>query len=189
MTGQQPSTWRTGQQGAESGTWRTAILILATVTTGLTAGTFVHWSNTIMPGLGNVDDRTFVLAYRALDAAILNPLFLGMGYLGAMVFTGVSIFQHRRTGQRPVLILVGVALALYLLVSVVTFGVHEPLNEAIRAADVDASGADFAAIRAQLDEAAWATWNTVRALASTIAFGCVTWALAIHRQPGSRQHT
>lgn len=172
----------TDQQRIGSGGPRTAILIMATMTTGLTAGVFVDWSNTIMPGLSNVDDRTFVAAFRALDSAIINPLFLGVGYLGSLLFTVLSVTLHRRAEQRPVLIWVGVALACVVLVFAITFGVHEPLNEKLRTVGEPGSDADVAAARALLDEAAWTAWNTVRAVASTIAFGCLTWALVIHRQ-------
>jgi uncharacterized membrane protein len=174
----------TGQQRIGSGVVRTGILILATLTTGLTAGVFVDWSNAIMPGLSSVDDRTFVAAFRALDASITNPLFLGVGFMGALLFTGLSAALHLRAEQRPVLMWIGAALVCYLAVFVITFGVHEPLNEKLRTAGEPASDAEFAAARALLDEAMWTAWNTVRAVASTIAFGCLTWALVIHRRRG-----
>lgn len=174
----------TGQQRGGSGVLRTGILILATMTTGLTAGVFTDWSNTIMPGLGNVDDRTFVTAYRALFAAINNPLFIGVEFAGALLLTGLSVALHLRRGQRMVLIWVGAALVFNLAVSVITFGV--PLNEPLSAIGGLDSNADFAAARALLDEAMWTAWNTARAVASVIAFGCLTWALVIHRRLGRR---
>lgn len=173
-----------GEQRVRGGGLRTGILIMATMTTGLTAGVFVDWSNTIMPGLSSVDDRTFVAAFRALDAAITNPLFLGLGFMGALLFTGLSAALHRRAGQRPVLTWVGAALVCYLVAFVITLGVHEPLNETFRTAGEPDSDAEFAAARAQLDEAMWTAWNTVRAVASTIAFGCLTWALVIRGRRG-----
>ena len=172
-------------QGADRTRLRTGTLILATMTTGYTAGVFVDWSNTIMPGLSDVDDRTFVATFRALDAAITNPLFLGVGFTGALVFTGLSAVLHRHPDQRQVLMWVGAALVGTLVVWGVTFGVNEPLNEKLRSAGTPQSDADFASARALLDEAKWTAWNTVRAVASTAAFGCLTWALAIHRRSGS----
>jgi uncharacterized membrane protein len=169
------------RQRIESSVLRTGILIAATMTTGLTAGVFADWSNTIMPGLRHVDDRTFVAAFRALDEAINNPLFLG-GVTGALLLIALSAALHFRAGQRAVLMWVGAALVAYLVMLVITFGVHEPLNEQFRAAGEPGGSADFAAARGRLDEAMWTAWNTVRAVASTIAFGCLTWALVIHRR-------
>lgn len=171
----------TDQQCTGNGALRTAILILATMTTGLTAGVFVDWANTIMPGLGDVDDRTFIAAYQALYDAINNPLFIGVEFTGAVLLTGVSVALHLRPEQRMVLIWAGAALAFNLAMSVITFGV--PLNEELMTGELN-SDADFAAARAQFDEAKWTAWNTARALASTIAFGCLAWALVIHRRPG-----
>jgi uncharacterized membrane protein len=174
----------TGQQRIGNGVLRTVVLIMATMTTGLLAGFFVNWSNVVMPGLGNVDDRTFVAAFRALDTAITNPLFLGVGLMGTLLFTGLSAALHLRAGQRPVLMWVGAALACCLVVFAITFGVHEPLNEKLRTATEPGSTTELAAVRAQLDETMWTAWNTVRAVAATIGFGCLAWALVIHRGLG-----
>ena len=155
------------------------------MTTGMTAGVFATWSSAIMPGLSSVDDRTFVAAYRALDAAMIaDPLFIGVGFTGALLSIGLSAGLHLGAEHRRVVIWVGAALVCYLLVAGVTFGVHEPLNQTIRTgAELDSDG-DYAAARDRLDEAKWATWNALRAVASTIAFGCLAWALVIQRRPG-----
>jgi uncharacterized membrane protein len=187
MSGQQPyrnGGLRTGQQGTGNAGLRTPILIFSTMTTGLTAGVFADWSSAIMPGLSDVDDRTFVEAFQGLDAAIANPLFLGLGFTGALLSIGLSAALHLNAEHRKVLIWIGAALVGYLLVWVITLGVHEPLNVKLRDAGRLESDDDFAAARAQLDESMWTAWNTVRALAATIAFGCLTWALVIHRRLG-----
>lgn len=161
---------------------RTSVLVLATLTTGLAAGVFVHWWDTIMPGLSNVDDRAFVASYQALYDAINNPLFIGAEFTGALLLTGLAAVLCRRQEQRQVLVWVVVALVCYLAVWVITFGV--PLNGELKTPGELDSDADFAAVRAQFDEAKWAAWNSVRALASTIAFGCLTWALVTHSRLG-----
>lgn len=169
--------------GVQNGGLRTAVLIVATMTTALTAGIFVDWSITIMPGLNDVDDRTFVETFQSLDEAINNPLFIGVGFTGALLSTGLAVALYLRPERRPVLIWVGAAMVCYLIVCVITIGVHEPLNETIRTARLDGN-TDFAALRAELDETMWTTWNSVRAVASVIGFGCLAWALVIHRQFG-----
>lgn len=174
----------TTASNGSSGALRTGVLIVAAMTTGLTAGIFVDWSNAIMPGLDNVDDRTFVAAFQALDSAITNPLFLGVGFMGALLSTGLAAALHFRAEQRSAVMWIGAALLLYLVVLGITFGVHEPLNEKLRTAGELDGDADFAAARAQLDEARWTAWNTVRAVAASLAFGCLTWALVIHRRLG-----
>ncbi|WP_204745328.1 DUF1772 domain-containing protein [Glycomyces paridis] len=161
---------------------RTAALFLATITTGLTAGVYTDWSNTIMPGLADVDDRTFVAAFQSLDVAISNPLFLGVEFTGSLLLIALALFLHLRSGQRAVLVWLSVALAAYLVSVVITMGVNEPLNTQLRSVTDAASDADFAAARALLDEARWTAWNTVRALATLTAFGALAWSLVVHRR-------
>ena len=162
-------TGRTGRRVADGA--RTGVLIAAIITTGLTAGIYVDWSNAIMPGLHDVDDRTFVATFQALDAATTSPLFIGVGFMGSLSLIVASVLLQLRAERRTVLIFVGVALACWLLMFAITFTVHEPLNQDLRTADGLDSDADFASARALLDEAKWTAWNTVRALVSTIAFG------------------
>jgi uncharacterized membrane protein len=59
---------------------RTTVLVLATMTTAMTAGVFALYANAIMPGLRATDDRTFVGAFQAIDRAIINPVWLVGGF-------------------------------------------------------------------------------------------------------------
>ncbi|MEU6857751.1 anthrone oxygenase family protein [Glycomyces sp. NPDC046736] len=161
---------------------RTATLLLATITTGLTAGVYTDWSNTIMPGLSEVDDRTFVAAFQALDAAIMNPLFLGVEFTGSLLLIALALILHLRSGQRAVLVWLSVALAAYLVSVVITMGVNEPLNQELRSMTDLNSDADFTTARALLDEARWTAWNTIRALATLTAFASLAWSLLLHHR-------
>ena len=65
---------------------RAVSLLAATVSMGLVAGVFGLYAHTIVPGLARTDDRTFVGAFQSIDRAILNPWFLGGGFIGALAF-------------------------------------------------------------------------------------------------------
>jgi uncharacterized membrane protein len=145
-------------------------LVAATMTMGLMAGVFGLFAHTIMPGLRGTDDRTFVVAFQAIDRAIINPLFM-LWFFGALVLAGAA--AALLGGEGSVLPWLVAALVLYLAVVVITFAVHLPLNDAIKAATGDPAGA-----RAPFDEARWVAWNVVRAVLSTTAFGCLIWAMA-----------
>jgi uncharacterized membrane protein len=155
-----------------------ATLLAATVTTGLAAGVFGLYSHTIMRGLGVTDDRTFVGAFQAMDRAIMNPLFM-LTFFGALLFTGAAAVMHVRDG-RPVLPWLVVAFALYFVTFAVTMAINVPLNDALKAAGDPDRIADLAAVRADFHEARWAAWNVLRAVLSTVAFGCLAWALVLH---------
>ncbi|MBV9312640.1 MAG: DUF1772 domain-containing protein [Pseudonocardia sp.] len=65
-----------------------------------------------------------------------------------------------------------------LVTFVVTAALNVPLNDALAAAGDPDRIVDLAGVRERF-EPSWTGWNTVRALASTVALGCLTWALAL----------
>ena len=150
--------------------WRTAALVAAVITNGLMAGLFAAYSYAVMPGLGRAGDRTFVEAMRQTNAAILNGWF-GVCFGGALVFSVAAVLLHL---GRPGLPWIVAGLVLYGAVLAVTFRVNIPLNDALAAA----GESDPAAARAAF-EGAWVRGNVVRAVLSTGAFGCLTWALVV----------
>ncbi len=156
-----------------------AALVAATITMGIMTGVFQLYAYAIMPGLGKTDDRTFVGAFQSIDRSILNPLFL-VTFFGALVFTGLAVLFVVRGDGQSVLPWVVVALVLYALVVVLTLAVNVPLNDQIKAAGDPDRIANLAAVRERFDEAKWVRWNLVRAVACTVAFGCLTWALVLH---------
>jgi uncharacterized membrane protein len=158
---------------------RGAVLIVATLAMGLMAGVFGLYAHTIMRGLGRTDDRTFVGAFQAIDKAIINPLFMAT-FFGALVFTALAALLDLGDDTRSLLPWIVAALVLYLAVVVITLAVNVPLNDGIKAAGEPDRIPDLAAVRERFNEAKWIHWNIVRALMSTAAFGCLTWALVLH---------
>lgn len=154
---------------------RLATLLAATVTVGMMAGIFAIYANAIMPGLGKTDDKTFVAAFQAMDRAIINPLFLGLGFLGSLVLTLATGLLHLGEDALP---WIAVAFVLYLATVIITVAVNVPLNDAIKAAG-DPDTIDVAAARTAFDEARWRSWNLVRTLLNTAAFALLTWALVL----------
>jgi uncharacterized membrane protein len=158
---------------------RAGSLLAATLSMGLVAGVFALYAHTIMPGLGRTDDRTFVGAFQSIDRAIINPWFIGGGFLGALVCTIVAaIAQLGRDG----LPWVTAALVLYLVAFAITIAVNVPLNDGIKAAGDPDGIADLAAVRTRFNEARWRSWNLVRVVTSTAAFGLLAWALVLYGQ-------
>lgn len=154
-------------------------LMAATLSTGFVAAIFVHWSVTVVPGLRSTDDRTFVGAFQQLDKAINNPLFLGFGFVGAVLFTAGAGAAQLAGDDRAPLPWVTAALVLYLVAVVVTFVVHLPLNERLQSVGDPARIGDLAAVRDEFRTDTWLAWNHVRAVTSAAAFGCLAWALVL----------
>lgn len=158
---------------------RDVSLVTATMAMGFVAAVFVFYSTTVMPGLRTTDDHTFVTSFQSLDRAILNPLFLGFGFVGALLLTGLAGLLHLGGERRSVLPWIAAAFVLYLVAFVITITVHVPLNDGIKAEGAPDRIADLSAVRAQFDEARWLVWNHVRSVSGSVAFGCLCWALVL----------
>lgn len=148
---------------------RDVVLVLATVSTGLSAGVFLLYAHTVMPGLRRTDDRTFVGAFQALDRAIINPVFLLGSFIGAPVLLAVAALLSLSAPWRSALGWLLAALFLHLVVVAITFAVHLPLNDRLKAAGAPAT-IDVATARAEFSEARWVRANNVRVVLDVAAF-------------------
>ena len=151
-------------------------LVAATITMGLSAGVFLLYGHTIMPGLKSTDDRTFVTAFGAIDRAIINPVFMVSAFFGALVLTAAAAMLHL---DEDAFAWIAAALVLYAVLVGVTVRVHLPRNDALKAAVAEGEPDDPAAVRAAFDEATWVRWNWVRVALNTGAFGLLCWALVV----------
>ena len=60
---------------------KSTVLLLSILGCGLTAGVCFTWTNAVTPGIGRLDDLTYLKSFQAMNRAILNPLFLAV-FLG-----------------------------------------------------------------------------------------------------------
>jgi uncharacterized membrane protein len=154
---------------------RGAVLIAATISTGLMAGVFYAFACSVLPGLRRVDDRTFIDAMQRINVAIVNGWFLVI-FLGALALTGLAAALHLRGAGRSALWWIVAGFLLYAVAFVITFAANIPLNDRLAAAGDPDRIDDLGAVRAQF-EAAWTRWHLIRTAANTAAFGCLVWAL------------
>lgn len=153
----------------------TALLLLATVSTGLGAGVYALYAHTIMPAIRTTDDRTFVAAFQALDRAIVNPWFIGGSFVGAPALAAAAALAGWGEAGFG---WITAAFVAHLVVLVITVVVHVPVNDAVKAAG-EPDLIDVAAVRAAFGEARWAAWNVVRVVASLGGFASLAWALVL----------
>jgi uncharacterized membrane protein len=141
-------------------TLRGPILLAATVTAGLQAGTYYTWASGVMPGLVRTDDHTFASSMNHINVAIVNPVFM-LSFLGAPALAAAAVAAT--TGNGRAWAIAGLVCALG--TAAVTAIGNVPLNDALAAGG---SRADF--------ETAWVRWNVVRTATSTAALACLAWA-------------
>jgi uncharacterized membrane protein len=169
-----------GPTGAD----RAADIVLgaAVIAMGLLAGLYFFSSIAVMPALTAADDRTLVDAMQQMIDKIENPAFF-LVLLGAPVLAAVALVQARRSGQAKTAGWIIAGLALYTLMVVVTVAVHIPLNDDLKAAGDPARIENLAAMRDDF-VTPWVAWDIVRTLATTAAFGSLTWALVLRGRIG-----
>ncbi|WP_209021876.1 anthrone oxygenase family protein [Nocardioides sp. 503] len=139
---------------------RGPLLLGATLTAGLQAGTYYTWASGVMPGLARVDDQTFVHAVQEMNVAIVNPVFMA-SFLGAPVLAVAAALAVDAPVRPWALAAAGLALATF----VITVAGNVPLNDALAETGVRA---DF--------ETAWVRLNALRAVTSTASLACLAWA-------------
>lgn len=159
---------------------RDVVLVLATVSTGLSAGVFLLYAHTIMPGLRGTDDRTFVGAFQAIDRAIVNPWFLLGSFFGAPLLLAVAALLSLSGPEQDALPWLLAALVLHLAVVAITVAVHLPLNDRLKAAG-DPDTIDVAAARTAFSAARWVRANHVRVALDLAAFAAVCVGLVAGR--------
>ena len=85
-----------------------------------------------MPGLTAADDRTLVDAMQQMIDAMENPAFF-LTFLGAPALAAVALVQARRSGSTETARWILVGLGAYTVMLIVSFAVHIPLNNELRA--------------------------------------------------------
>jgi uncharacterized membrane protein len=151
------------------------VLGAATVTSGLLAGFYYSYACSVMPGLADTDDRTFVEAMQRINDAVENPVFF-LSFLGAPVLTGIGEVLLWRSGSRRAARWVAGGLALSAVAFVATVAINVPLNDELARAGNPNRIADLAHVRERF-EGRWVAWNIVRTVASTTSLGCLVRAL------------
>lgn len=137
-------------------------LAVATTLTGLFAGFFLTYSASVVLGLAQVDDVTYVRSFQAINATIRNAVF-AVFFFGCVPSLAWAFVTHRNEGRTSKAFL-GAALAACASVVIITFAGSVPLNNEL-ATYVNLDATTAAAARDDFES----TWNTLNLLRSILA--------------------
>ena len=146
-----------------------AILVLATLLTGLSAGLCFTWSNAVTTGLSRLDDLSYLSAFQQMNRTILNPTFF-LVFFGPVLGLVGSIVLYKSASPQIVWMLV-IALTMYFLgvVLVTVFG-NVPINEVLNQTDLNQiTDIDAKSLRLRF-ETEWVRLHLIRTYASGISF-------------------
>ncbi len=149
-----------------------AVLISAAFLCSLVAGFLFAFAAVVMPGIGSLDDRDFIQAFKMIDRVIQNnqPLFVVV-WMGSVLAAGTAALLgvwELRGADRALAI---VAAVVYLLgVQLPTLTINIPLNNELQKLELGTmSEATWKRAREDF-EPRWNRWNVIRtACASLVA--------------------
>ncbi|MDT0622687.1 DUF1772 domain-containing protein [Croceitalea vernalis] len=144
------------------------VLILGLVFTGLTAGLCFTWSNAVTPGIGRLDNLSFLKSFQAMNRAIINGKFM-IVFFGPvlLLFLNTYLFKGNNTSFWLFLI---AAILFFIGIGLVTIFGNVPLNELLDKSNLEAlSKIELQELRDKFEKP-WNLLHTIRTLSSFSAF-------------------
>ncbi len=151
-------------------TIRAALLLVAIVNTGLIGGLMFGWTVSVIPGLRQVGDRTYVSTMQHVNREIINPGFTIPFIIPPLVVGLAALLQFRAGDARRGWLLASAALVYLVGLLGVTIGGNIPLNNALDAFDLSAESEPRLRDRRFSYEGPWNRWHYVRTVASVSSF-------------------
>ncbi|MFQ5865508.1 MAG: DUF1772 domain-containing protein [bacterium] len=152
---------------------RTLTLLLAIMTTALSAGLFYAWTISVIPGLRNISHRSYLEAMQSINRAILNPGFFII-FFGSMVLLIASAYSQYKVSTNITFWFVLIAIIFYGIgtLGVTIFG-NVPMNESLDLIDLSKLSADELKLTRLSYEGKWNQFNTIRTVFSVLAFTAI----------------
>ncbi|MEF9906956.1 anthrone oxygenase family protein [Streptomyces sp. P9-A2] len=148
------------------------LLVASVLCTGLMAGLFFSYDISVMPGLAELDDRTYAAAMQRFNAVIDGSALFGMVFLAALGLTVASAILAFRKKRLTVAVPLVVAAVCYLVVLVITVTVSLPLNAELAALGSTATAKDLSAVIEDF-KSVWVPVNVVRTVLCVLSLGAL----------------
>ena len=159
----------------------TIVIFIGIILTGLTAGLCFTWTNSITPGIGQLNDLGFLQAFQQMNRVIINPIFI-LVFFGPFITNVVTIYLKYQNADKAFWVFTAAAVFFILGVVFVTIFRNVPLNEILDKTDlVSASSEDLKLLR-QKFEKPWNQWHLVRTFSSLISFALLVLGLLLTNQ-------
>jgi uncharacterized membrane protein len=144
------------------------ILILSILFTGLTAGLCFTWSNAVTPGIGQLDNISFLKAFQSMNRVIINGQFM-LVFMGPIVLLFLNTYLFRNNGIEFWLFLIAAILFLVGIGLVTIFG-NVPLNEILDNSNLESlTKIELQELRNKFEQP-WSSWHAIRTLSSFTSF-------------------
>ncbi|MET0300067.1 MAG: anthrone oxygenase family protein [Flavitalea sp.] len=144
--------------------------VLSVLMVGLVAGLFYGYDSSVIGGLGKLGSREYLMAFKEINRAILNPYFF-VSFMGALVVLPLAVWMGK--GKVPDVsfyLMIGAAVVYFVGVFGVTVIGNIPLNESLDRLDLRSASAESIESFRFKFEAVWSRYHHVRTWLSILAF-------------------
>ena len=152
------------------------VIVIAIALNALVAGLFFAFSVAVLPGLRDLDNRSFVTVFRGINRAMQKPVFLAVLFaapIAAVAAAAIALIQG--TELSATMIVVGA------LLSAATFmftsSRNVPLNNMLERLPAKTES-DARTARSRF-EPLWSRWNAVRSLTGTASVVLLSLSLVL----------
>jgi uncharacterized membrane protein len=144
------------------------VLLVGVLCTGLTSGLCFTWSNAVTPGIGSLDDLSFLNSFQAMNRSIINGKFLFVFFSPTIILFINTWLQKNST--LSFWLFLSAALLYFVGLFLVTILGNVPLNEILDKTNLDSlSTVELKSLRTKFEQP-WNQWHTVRSLTSLLSF-------------------
>ena len=148
--------------------YKIIVLILSILFTGLTAGLCFTWFNAVTPGIGRLDNISFLKAFQAMNRAIINSQFMII-FMGPTILLFVNAVLFRTNNTTFWLFLIA-AIIFFIGIGLLTVFGNVPLNEMLDNSNLESlSKLELQTLRNNFENP-WNRWHTLRTASSITSF-------------------
>lgn len=146
------------------------IFISVLFLTGLSAGLFLGWLISVIPGMKSLSSKNYLEAMQSINKAILNPIFFIIFFGPALLLCVSSLMQFKESINLSFWMLCG-ATIIYLVgtIGITIFG-NVPLNEMLEAQPIQKLGLEELDKLRKSFEVPWNHFHAIRTVCSIISF-------------------
>lgn len=153
-------------------------LYSAVILAGLSAGFFLAWQVSVIPGNKQIPDISYLQSMQSINRAILNPVFFVV-FFGAMIALGMASYYELDNGK----LLFRITLAAFIAYAIGTFGVtalgNVPLNNELDTLNIAELSAQKASTFRKQYESNWNKLHLIRTGFALVSFLLMTLVIFI----------
>lgn len=155
----------------------TLAFLASIVSAGIMAGIFFTWTNAVTPGIGRLDDLSYLSALKSMNRTILNPVFFTLFFMPVFALPLTAVLTRTAAGTWAWYLPVAAAVLYTAGCLCITLAGNVPLNGRLDQAALETLSRDQLAQLRMSIEMPWNTFNLVRTFSSAGAFVLLVLAL------------